>query len=114
MQRWNWFLSANVSGKWILTNGRAEVVVNGTTLRATLRFSPDTDPYHLVDATVDSDGGVNALVSSPPGGADPFRLMGRMESQSLGEEGEVTTVLLTDGFTVLGLAHGPRSDEGNL
>jgi hypothetical protein len=114
MQRWNWFLSANVSGKWILTNGYADVSVDGPRLRASLRFSSDTQPYHLVDATMDPDGSVDALISSPASGPDPFRLLGHIESQSLSSEGEVTTLLLTDGFTVLGLAHGPRSDEGNL
>jgi hypothetical protein len=114
VQRWNWFLAADASGKWITTNGYAEVTLGATTLEASLRFSDDTEPYHLVSATVGPDGAVSAVVRSPSSGSVPFELHGQLFAGAQAEAGRCTTVLLTDGTTVLGLAYGPSSHECNL
>ncbi len=114
MKRWNWFLTADFQGKWITTNGYAEVIFNGTRFTASLRYSPDTDVYHYVSATVDPENGIEALVTSPDQGIVPFELSGQLYKGALVDGVETMTVLLTDGTTVLGLTLGPRSHESNL
>lgn len=113
MQRWNWFLAADFEGKWITTKGYAEVTFTGTKLTASLRFSPDTDVYHHVSASVDPENGIEALITSPHDRA-PFVLHGQLFKGAVVDDVETKTVLLTDGTTVLGLTVGPRSHENNL
>jgi hypothetical protein len=113
MQRWNWFMAADFEGKWITTNGYADVEFDSPNFSAILRFSPDADPYQKVVATLDGEGGVDAVVSSL-GLSDPapFKLQGPFFQVGAGENAP-TTILLTDGSTVLGLTYGPRSNEDN-
>ena len=115
MQRWNWFLAADLEGKWIMTRGYAEVTFTGTKLNASLKYDADTEsatPYHLITAAIDKEGTAEAFVSSP--GRDdiaPFRLRGRV-FQGTAEDGtETRMILLTDGTTVIGLASGPRTQD---
>jgi hypothetical protein len=114
VERWNWFLAADLEGKWITVNGCAEVSRDRSRLDAILRLSADTPVYHRVAATIDEEGCVDAVVTSPETGTAPFELRGEFfEGASVGEK-ESMTLLLTDGTTVLGLTHGPRSSESNL
>ena len=113
MDRWNWFLSANFSGKWIITNGYAEVTRSENQIRAVLRYSPDIPPYAHVEAKCDETGGIEAIVESSDPETPSYAVHGVLCLQS-GQEGEVTSIVLTDGYTVLGLAHGRRSIESNL
>jgi hypothetical protein len=48
MQRWNWFLSADFQGKWITTQGYANVRLDRDVLEASLRFDADDSEYHHV------------------------------------------------------------------
>ena len=68
MQRGNWFLAANLEGKWITTGGYAEVTLERTNLTASLKYDSHKegdDPYHIITATIDADETVDAIVSSP-------------------------------------------------
>ncbi|HSE34393.1 MAG TPA: hypothetical protein VLA93_22660 [Pyrinomonadaceae bacterium] len=118
MQRWNWFLAADLEGKWITTKGYAEVTLAKTKLNASLRYESDTegdDPYHIITAVINKDETVNALVSSPGRqDIDPFRLQGTVFRGVAEDETETVMILLTDGTTVIGLTAGPRSHESNL
>lgn len=114
MQRWNWVLSADVGGRWITTQGYAEVVLGEESLRATLRFHAESDGvYHWVDATLNDDN-VEALVRSPNPEVELFRLSGAIFKGAPSDGVHPMMVLLTDGTTVLSLAYGPRSHEGNI
>jgi hypothetical protein len=116
MQRWNWVLSADMSGRWMTTQGFAEVTLAGETLRATLRFynKGDDGIYHWVDATLDADNDVEAIVRSPNPEVDEFRLAGTLFRGDMTDGVQSVMMLLTDGTTVLSLAYGPHSNEGNL
>ncbi len=61
MQRWNWFMAADFEGKWITTNGYADVEFDSPSFNAILRFSPDADPYQKVVATLDGEEGAMPL-----------------------------------------------------
>jgi hypothetical protein len=113
-QRWNWFLAADYEGKWITTNGYAEVIFKDTNFTASLRYSPETDVCHQIFASVDPENGIEALVTSPEGHTAPLELHGQLFKGAVVDGVETMTVLLTDGTTVIGLAVGPRSHERNL
>ena len=114
LQRWNWFLAADYEGKWITTNGYAEVTFKGTNFTASLRYSSDTDVYHHISASVDPEYGVEAFVTSPERDTAPLELQGQLFKGAVVDGVETMTMLLTDGTTVIGLAVGPRSHENNL
>jgi hypothetical protein len=42
-------MAADFQGKWIITDGYAEVTASGNNLLAVLRHSPDSDIYQRVD-----------------------------------------------------------------
>jgi hypothetical protein len=109
-------LSADMSGRWMTTQGFAEVTLAGETLRATLRFynKGDDGIYHWVDATLDADNDVEAIVRSPNPEVDEFRLARTLFRGEMTDGVQSVMMLLTDGTTVLSLAYGPHSNEGNL
>ena len=115
MQRWNWVLSADVSGRWMTTQGFAEVTITGETMHAILRFHNEDDDgiYHWVDATVEPNDDVDALVRSPNPDVDNFPLGGRIFRGDMKDGVLPMMMLLTDGTTVLSLAYGPNSNESN-
>lgn len=76
MQRWNWFLSADVQGRWIITKGYADVEFNRPSFRASLRYSADTLPYQIVVGMLNDQGDIEATVTSPDQGVPPFLLRG--------------------------------------
>jgi hypothetical protein len=114
VQRWNWFLAADVSGKWITTNGYAEVASSPASLEATLRYYDVAAPYQYVSALIDANGQVSATVTSPSSDIAPFRLAGQVFAKSGESILPATMMLLTDGRTVLGLTFGPNSHQDNL
>lgn len=114
MQRWNWVMSVDMGGRWITTQGYAEVTLAGPSLRATLRFhAEDGGIYHWLEATLDEDG-VEATVRSPDPASAPFQLGGTIFTGEPRDGVAPAMLLLTDGTTVLSLAHGPHSGQGNL
>jgi hypothetical protein len=113
-RRWNWFLAADFEGKWITANGFAEVLLDGLRFECLLRLSADTGIYHRVVATISEEGKASAVVESPETGTAPFELNGELFERIAPDGTQCRTLLLTDGTTVLGLTHGPRSNEGNL
>jgi hypothetical protein len=114
MLRWNWFLSADFQGKWITTQGYANVRLGRDVLEASLRFSADDEEYHHVAGRMGPDDAVEATVTSSGRGLVPFGLHGQLFRGGVVEGVETMTLILTDGTTVLGLAYGPRSHESNL
>jgi hypothetical protein len=110
MERWMWFESANASGKWIIVQGYAEVTRTGQSLNAVLRISSDTSPHYNVDATCSETGDIKAIVS---GNVPTFELQG-VENSGESRQGKTTSIILTDGYTVIGLTNGPWSDQENL
>lgn len=114
MDRWNWFLAADFQGNWITTNGYADVPLDGEKLDASLWYSPDTEVYHHVSGTADSEFGIEALVLSPGRDTASFGLQGCLYRGPVIDGVEAKTIILTDGTTVLGLSFGPRSRQANL
>ncbi|MGG7607398.1 hypothetical protein [Massilia sp. BKSP1R2A-1] len=113
-QRWNWVQSADLGGRWITTQGYAEVTLAGNKLHATLRFhAEDGSIYQSLEAILDEDG-VEATVRSSDPTVAPFHLGGTIFQGDPRDGVEPMMMLLTDGTTVLSLAHGPHSDQGNL
>ena len=114
MARRNWFLSVVLSGWWFLMNGLANVreVEAGSSFQADLYFSEDTQVYQSVLWSEFPGGAVSATVT--PGEGEAFPLQGQAFVGQGGTQGNGKVVLLTDGTTVLGLAFGPLSNEGNL
>jgi hypothetical protein len=113
-RRWNWFLAADFEGKWMTVNGFAEVRLDGSRFEGLLRLGADTGIYHRVVATIDDEGKGDGVVTSPETGTPPFELRGELFERTATDGSSYRTLLLTDGTTVLGLTHGPRSSESNL
>jgi len=115
-ERWNWFITANHSGKWIVTSGYAVATEIGSKVEFVLRYAPDADDYAFVDAVLTTDGGARAVVrpGRPDVGTPRYELCGVFSSDDGHVEGKIKSIILTDGYTVLGLAHGSRSNEANL
>lgn len=111
MERWNWFLSVTLMGKWIITSGFAEVALSHKGITAVLRFAPDADPHAYVDCSHTENGDVEALVKPFDPDTPPYPLKGVI---NVSDTHKVTTLILTDGYTVIGLTKGPSSDESNL
>ena len=76
MQRWNWFLAADVSGKWITTHGYAEVEYSERSFEATLRYPDVETPYQHVSGIIEPNGQASATVTSRD--VAPFRLSGQV------------------------------------
>jgi hypothetical protein len=110
MERWNWFLSATFVGKWIITNGYAEVVSSQNKISAVLRFAPDADPHAYVDCKHNDAGDIDAVVKPFNPDTPHYTLKGVINTG----DHKVTSIILTDGYTVIGLTKGPRADEANL
>lgn len=114
MKHWNWVMSADIRGRWMTTGGYAEVELDEAGFRATLRYHPDNGGiYHWVEATIVGDDEVEAVVSSPNPDTAAFRLGGTIFKGAPDNGIDPMMILLTDGTTVLSLAHGPCSHEGN-
>ena len=64
MQRWNWFLSADLQGKWVTPQGYANVQFEPNALEASLRFDSNDEVYHHVAARMDSDDIVEATITT--------------------------------------------------
>lgn len=111
--RWNWFISGNVCGKWIVCAGYTDMVVNADEIEGVLQFSADADPYATVKAKLKKHD-IEALVISSTKGTPDCSLTGRLYADFVGGSERVTSIVLTDGFTVLGLAHGSLVNEPNL
>ena len=118
MERWNWFLSANFLGKWIITTGYAEVACADNSIQATLKFPPDKNNeainYAYIKATSDDDGMVHAIVKPVNVDTPSYIVNGHIYQDKFPSEDWVTSMILTDGHTVLCFAKGPRSNEDNL
>ena len=114
MERWNWFLSANFEGKWIVTKGYAEVRHSEKDLMAVLRFSPDIEAYAFIEGVRDEKGNIKAVVKSSDHKTPSYEVEDVSNTADNLPNGKVSSIILTDGHTVIGLAHGSRSDEENL
>jgi len=115
MQRWNWFLAADLQGKWIITDGQAEVMQDADgKFSASLRITPETPVYHHLSCRILDGNRVESKVTSPDRDVPSFELYGYLfEGQTVGGV-ETKTIILTDGATVIGLCFGPRSHEKNF
>jgi len=107
-------MSADLRGRWISTQGYAEVVLGESSLQASLRYHAESGGlYHWLDGTFSDDDTLDVVVRSPHPETKPFRL-GRSIFRGEPIDGvHPIMILLTDGATVLSLAYGPCSDEGN-
>jgi hypothetical protein len=114
MQRWNWVLSADVGGRFITTQGHAEVDLGESSLQGTLRYnSGDDGIYHWLDGTFD-EGDLQVTVRSPDPEAAAFQLGGTVFRGESDQGICPMMILLTDGTTVLSLAYGPHSHMDNM
>ena len=114
MQRWNWFLAADDSGRWITTNGFAEVDIARPWFKATLRYDGNPTPYQHISGSIEADGSLLVVVKSPDPEVQSYELAGQLWSDDHPELGVRTSVILTDGTTIIGLAHGANTSKGNL
>ncbi len=111
---WNWFLSANHSGKWIIVWGHALIAKSAAGFAGVLYLPPDF-AYHSIKASYDKNEAVTVIEAevSSSSREDTFWLRGREFAETLNDGNTVKTIILTDGITVLGLANGTLSQEPN-
>jgi hypothetical protein len=114
MQRWNWVMSADVGGRFITTQGYAEVELDELSVHATLRYGSGVNGvYHWLEGSLDS-GDLQVTVRSRAPEAAAFQLGGTVFRGEPDRGIRPMMILLTDGATVLSLAHGPHSHMDNL
>lgn len=113
-ERWNWFLSANHNGKWVIVWGHALISKKTEGFAGVLYMSPDF-AYHNIKANYEKNEAISVIEAEVSSLSEDstFFIRGREFSETLNDGGVVTTVVLTDGITVLGLANGPLSHEQN-
>lgn len=78
-------------------------------------YIPPDFAYHSIKASYEKDEAVSLIEAevSSPSNEDTFYLRGREFDEILNDGNTVTTILLTDGITVLGLANGTLSHQPN-
>ena len=113
MERWNWFLSANALGRWIITHGYAEATQSDDIIRAFLWHSSDTPYFAYVEITDSVEGKITAAMKYYNPETPPHTLHGNLYRDDVLTANSAETIVLTDGAIILGLAKGPQSDEGN-
>lgn len=114
MQRWDWVLSADVGGRFITTQGHADVDLGESSLQATLRYDSGADGiYQWLDGTLD-EGNLQVTVRSPDPQVAAFLLGGTVFRGESYQGICPMMILLTDGATVLSLAYGPHSHMDNM
>lgn len=106
-------MAADMQGKWITTDGYAEVEPKPDEWNVSLRFSAETPVYHHVILKFYNGSNVEALVASPENDSQPFELHGSLFDGGTIDGTPCRMILLTDGSTVLGLSYGPRSHQKN-
>ncbi len=112
--KWNWFMAVNYYGKWIETNGLADMVsVDEETFSAVLRFCADGEPYSELLCKIEREDITGRVKSSDPRVPD-FSVLGKIHTTSLDDGEQCCSLLFTDGITILCLAKGRNSGEPNL
>lgn len=107
---WNWFMSVDFKGRWLMTKGRAcfETWEDDYSVSGTLYLGEEQADaakfYAKFVGKVTEDGKAVLTVTSADQEVLPFELTGTMFDA--GKDGENSlTFVLTDGTTVLGLTH---------
>ena len=104
MNKWAWFMSGDVGGDWMVTQGRANLSFSEMTFVGELVYEDSVgkliDVYAAIEGTFSEEGFLDVWVKNP---AYPtYKLSGRL--YELADEREVkNTFVVTDGTTVLGL-----------
>jgi len=95
----------NRLGTWEIVQGIAEVNLEDERLTARLAFSSPQHNNQLIEGTV-SLSSIDAVVR-PDGSQSfqPYTVFGGLTVSS-SEQGIAQTIFLTDGSTIIGLAHG--------
>ncbi|MES2934550.1 MAG: hypothetical protein V4805_13800 [Pseudomonadota bacterium] len=94
-----WFLAANNSGAWILTEGIANIQIDGNAFNAHLFFSSDSPEYlRLIGEIEDECLEVEGI--SPDIDVPTIYLSGAISTDVIAG----ISVMLSDGWTTIGLA----------
>ena len=109
MLAFDWVMSVDFRGKWLTVSGLAQIDLMEEALRGELKLSGNDEVYHYIDAYFFDENAVSATITSEAEGVEPFTLQGNLFCSQNGDEIDCITLVLTDGTTVLSLAHGPRS-----
>jgi hypothetical protein len=107
-------MNVDFQGQWMSTKGFANVILEKNSLSATLLFGVDASVYHEIEATLDAEDWLIALVKSPDKGVEDFQLQGQLFRGETINGTENVMALLTDGATVLGLTFGQQSHLSTL
>jgi hypothetical protein len=111
MERWTWVMSVDIQGRWMTTEGYAEVQIGQGRVEGRLCYSPEVEPYQHMTGTIGEDGCVVVELESPGGHAPRFGLQGTFFVGEKDDQCQAKSMVLTDGTTVLALAHGPRTHD---
>ena len=104
MNKWEWFMSADINGSWIVTQGKANLSFSDMTFVGELVYEDSEgqllNVYARIEGAFTEEGFLTVSVKNA---AYPtYELSGRL--YELADEREVAnTFVVTDGTTVLGL-----------
>ena len=101
--RWAWFRSISVIDHWSITQGQADVTMEGQTFKATLWDSADTTvaSYSLTGSIIRNALSITVTVNESDAG--PSRATGRLERRCWTDGGGREAIILTEGLGAFGL-----------
>jgi len=101
--RWAWFRSSSTPDGWFITQGTADVTIDGRNFSATLWDAADSSwaRLSLVGSIVDNAVTVTVTVNNSD--VEPWSVSGRLERQCWKRGGGREAIVLSAGFGVIGL-----------
>lgn len=111
LNEWEWFMAADIHGRWIVTQGKAYLRFINQDVEGELVYEDSQGDLISVFAKLHgrffSESELTLEVTHQD--AEPFSLSGHMYELATAAEAAFT-VVLTDGTTVLGLASSAVTD----
>ncbi|MFZ6675442.1 hypothetical protein [Undibacterium sp. Xuan67W] len=104
---WHWFMTVDCNGRWITTNGKAHLETTNANLLGCMCYLDESDGtveiYAKFTAYVKNDGSIVMTIESEKEDVPSFNVSGDFFSSET-DNGLASTIILTDGTTVIGFA----------
>ncbi len=109
---WAWFrASGNAVTGWTLNQGWADVLIAGKSFKATLWDESNSQFARLsLDGSVSGNAVTARITVNGSDYDEPYRTTGTLK-RTCSKDGGLESIVFTNGFNVVGLAHGLTSAD---
>lgn len=95
-----WFLAAQTNeAKFIVTQGISQVTFDSNKFFAEFYFAEDSNLYLTISGSISTEGEIKGVATSAQADVPEFDLNGYIF-----DDGQTTSVVLTDGWTTVGIS----------